>query len=297
MLLRGKFAMYSKHIVISLAALTVALGASPALAKDAPPELAKCQQSLGTIALVDGDTTGWNEWGLGSPRQLVNALAIESGCFTPHNAGSGQPASFLVTLIAGSQEDVDKSIELGKGVATEALVRSGVAGKALGGVPFAGAALGMFGGLGGKKKTYAAGLRVVSPANGLTLASGTGSVKKSSLTFGGAGGWATSAASAAGYQGSKEGKMLTEAFVIAFNNLIAQRAALETVPMAAAPAQAGAAVAIDTVLRSGPASDATQLRGLRAGTELTPTGRREGLFIEATDNYGTTGWVSVEDLL
>jgi hypothetical protein len=289
--------MYSKHIVTSLAALATALAAVPAAAKDAPPELVKCEQSLGTIALVDGDTTGWNEWGLGSPRQLVNALAIESGCFTPHNAGSGQPAGFLVTLIAGSQEEVDKSIELGKTAATEALVRSGVAGKALGGVPFAGAAIGLFGGLGGKKKTYAAGLRVVSPANGLTLASGTGSAKKSSLSFGG-GGWATGAASAAGYQSSKEGKMLTEAFVIAFNNLIAQRAALETVPVAAAaPAAAGAAVAVDTALRSAPAADASQLRSLRAGTELKPTGKREGLFIEATDNYGTTGWVSVEDLL
>jgi hypothetical protein len=291
--------MYSKHIATSLA-LAIAIAASPASAKDAPPpELAKCDRSLGTIALVDGDTTGWNEWGLGSPRQLVNALAVESGCFTPHNAGSGQPAGFLVTLIAGSQEEVDKSIELGKGVATEALVRSGVAGKALGGVPFAGAALGMFGGLGGKKKTYAAGMRVVSPANGLTLASGTGTVKKSSLSFGG-GGWATSAASAAGYQGSKEGKMLTEAFVIAFNNLIEQRAAFESAVAVAAPAPAataGAAVAVDTALRSAPAADATQLRSLRAGTELMPTGKREGLFIEATDNYGTTGWVSVEDLL
>ncbi len=35
---------------------------------------------------------------------------------------------------------------------------------------------------------------------------------------------------------------------------------------------------------------------LRAATTLTPTGTRQGLFVEVTDSYGTRGWVSVEDL-
>lgn len=288
--------MYSKHIVTSLVALATALAASPAVAKDPPPpELAKCEQSLGTIALVDGDTNGWTQWKLGSPRQLVNVLASESGCFTPHNAASGAPADFLVTVIAGSEEQVDQAINTASGVATQALVSSGAAGAVVSRVPFGGAALGLFGGLGGKKKSYSAGIRVVSPANGMMLASGTGTVTKSSLSFGG-GGWAGNAASAAGYANSKDGQRLAEAFVIAFNNLIAQRAAI-VAPTAVATAQPGAAVAVDTVLRSAPAADAAQLRSLRAGTELKPTGKRDGLFIEATDNYGTTGWVSVEDLL
>jgi hypothetical protein len=38
------------------------------------------------------------------------------------------------------------------------------------------------------------------------------------------------------------------------------------------------------------------VRALRAGTDLTPTGKRDGLFIEVKDSYGTQGWVSVEDL-
>ncbi len=38
------------------------------------------------------------------------------------------------------------------------------------------------------------------------------------------------------------------------------------------------------------------MRSVRAGTELSPTGKREGLFVEVSDNYGTKGWVSVEDL-
>lgn len=217
--------------IAAVAALSCAAAPLAAADKPAPPTLAKCDASLGTIALVDGDLAGWTQYGLGSPRELINALAAESGCFTPHTE-LAKPARFLVTAVAGSAEEVDRSVEIGKTAATEALVRSGAAGRMLGGVPFAGAALGMFGGLGGKKKTIAAGLRVVSPATGQAVASGSGSVKKSSITFGGAGGWgwASQAASASGYQGSKDGQMLAEAFIIAFNQLVAQKAALASLP-------------------------------------------------------------------
>jgi hypothetical protein len=266
--------------------------------KAAAPELVKCEESIGSIALVEGDQAGWTEWGLGSPRALINALATESGCFTIDNPNDTAPARFLVTAIAGSAEEVDKGMELAKGAATEALVRSGAATSLLGGVPGAGAVLGMFGGLGGKKKTVAAGLRVVSPANGLTVAAGQGIVKKSTIDFGGgAAGWAGTAANASGYQGNKNGEMLAEAFVIAFNQLVAQRELMSAAPEAAGGGgDDDAVVAIDTVMRSAASTNAAAVRSLRAGTELDPTGKREGLFIEVKDNFGTIGWVSVEDL-
>ncbi|ROT97001.1 SH3 domain-containing protein [Altererythrobacter sp. FM1] len=277
--------------------------AAPALAaKNPPPELAKCDRSIGTIALIDGDVAGWSEYGLGSPRALLNALATESGCFTPQTDPS-VPARFLMTAVAGNQEEVDKSVEMAKGAATEALVRSGAVGSILSKVPFGGSALGMFGGLGGKKKTVAAGLKVVSPMTGQTIAAGSGSVRKTSISFGNSGGfgWASNAASAAGYQGNKNGEQLAEAFIIAFNQVIAQRALLETAPApggSAAPdaEDATATVAVDSHIYAAPAKTAAHVRAVRAGTELNPTGKREGLFVEVTDNYGTTGWVSVEDL-
>lgn len=279
----------------------VALAATPLAAKDkdAPPELVRCEESIGSIALVEGDQAGWSEWGLGSPRALLNALATESGCFTIDNPNDNAPARFLVTAIAGSAEEVDQGMELAKGAAMEGLVRSGAASGLLRGVPGSGALLGAFGGLGGKKKTVAAGLRVVSPANGMTVAAGQGVVKKSSIDFGNASyGWAGTAANASGYQGSKNGEMLTEAFVIAFNQLVAQRALMAAAPEAASGAGADdeAVVAVDTVMRAAPGANAAAVRNLRAGTELDPTGKREGLFIEVKDNFGTTGWVSVEDL-
>ena len=289
----GKFA---------LALLTTsALIAAPLHAKDNDDDevdLVTCTESLGSIAVVEGDTQGWAKFGLGSPRELVNALASESGCFTPHNATSGGAADFLMNVVAGDSEEVDQSIELAKSAAIEGLVRSGAATSLLGSVPGAGAMLGMFGGLGGKKKRLAAGIKLLSPGTGQAIATGQGEVRKSTLVFGGAGAWNAGAA-AAGYGTSKDGKMLVEAFVLAFNDLIAERAAIAAAPKGggrpAAAAQT-ATVASAAAMLASPAEGAKVLRSLRPGTTLTPTGKRDGLFIEAKDNFGTIGWVSVESL-
>ena len=286
--------------VLTTGVLAIAMVApAPPMAKD-DIELAKCEESLGTIAVVDGDTQGWSEYGLGSPRELINSLAIESGCFTPYNAAGGTPADFLMNVVAGDSEEVDKSIELAKSAAMEGLWRSGAASTVLSKIPVGGALIGMFGGLGGKKKRVAAGIKVLSPASGLTIVTGSGEVKKSSLSFGGSTAW-NAGATASGYGNSKKGKMLVEAFVMAFNEVAAQAETIKSVPkmqpaVAAAPAEPAATTAIDTILRSGPDASSAEVRSLRAGTELTPTGERNGLFIEVEDNYGTKGWVSVEDL-
>lgn len=295
MFLASKFRLLAAAALVSAALITAPLHAKGAAGE---VKLATCEQSLGTIAVVEGDTQGWAKFGLGSPRELVNALASESGCFTPHSAASGASADFLMNVIAGDSEEVDQSIEVAKSAAMEGLFRSGAATSMLGSVPGAGQLLGMFGGLGGKKKRLAAGIKLISPASGQAIAIGQGEVRKSTLTFGGAGAWNVGAA-ASGYGTSANGKMLVEAFVLAFNDLVAERAAIMAAPKgAAAPVAAvqTASVAVAAAMLEAPAADAKVLRTLRPGTTLIPTGKREGLFIEAKDNFGTTGWISVESL-
>ena len=281
--------------VIAFAAIIAS--SAPAVAKSATVDLTHCDTSYGTIAVVDGDTQGWNNFGLGSPRELVAVIARESGCFEVHSAASAAPANFLVNVIAGDKEEVDQGVQAAKGLATDAFVRSGAAGQVLGRVPGAGALMGMFGGLGGKKKVVAAGIRVVSPANGQTLIAGTGEVKKSTLSFAGGTPW-IAGADAAGYAGSKDGKMLTEAFIIAYNSVVSQAGTLSAVQTAAPAAAVSKSytVAVDTNLYVSADENAQTVRALRADTELTPTGSKDGLFVEVSDNYGTKGWVSVEDL-
>ncbi|MDP3551005.1 MAG: SH3 domain-containing protein [Novosphingobium sp.] len=277
--------------------------AAQAADKEPPVSLTKCDKAIGSVALVDGDTQGWTKYGLSSPRELIAAMARESGCFTLHDPASGKPATFLMNVIAGDKEEVDKSIETAKGVAMEGLVRSGAASGLIRGVPGAGAMMGMFGGFGGKKKVVAAGIRLISPASGQTVAQGAGEVKKTSISFGGAGGTigaVANGATGAAYAGSKDGQMLIEAFIKAFNGVSAQGPALASmVPAAAAAApapSASAVTAVDTKMFASADTKSATLRTVRAGTALTPTGQRTGLLIEVSDSFGTKGWVSVEDM-
>lgn len=290
---------------VSISAAAAAFFATQAAAAD-DVALVECEGSYGSIAVVDGDTQGWSEYGLGSPRDLVNALANESGCFTPVDVAGGQQADFLLNVIAGDKEEVDRGISIATTAATEGLLRSGAASTILSKVPMGGALLGAFGGFGGKKKTVAAGIRVISPANGMTLVSGSGEVKKSTLSFNrvASGSWAygvQQATGASGYTSDKNGRMLTEAFVIAFNNVVAQAGALTAASGAAASVPTASitttyTVAADSTLYRSANTLGGDVRSLRAGTELTPTGNKDGLFVEVTDNYGNKGWVSVEDL-
>ncbi|NLR41275.1 SH3 domain-containing protein [Novosphingobium sp. ERW19] len=287
---------------LTFAVLSMVSTAALAADKEPPVTLAKCDKSYGSIALVDGETQGWTKYGLSSPRELIAAMARESGCFSLHDPASGKPATFLMNVIAGDKEEVDQAIEKAKGVAMEGLVRSGAASGMMRSIPGAGSMLGMFGGFGGKKKVVAAGIRLISPANGQTVASGSGEVKKTTISFGNGGGTlgaVASGATGAAYAGSKDGQMLIEAFVKAFNGLSGQGPALASLAPAAAPAPAApanATTAIDTKMFTAADLKSATLRTVRAGTALTPTGQRQGLFIEVQDSFGTKGWVSVEDM-
>lgn len=291
-----RFAATLSAIALAVTAVTPAFaGKKPA----AEVELKTCTASHGTIAITDGDTQGWTKLGLSSPRAMLGAIVQQSGCFTLHTGAEGQPADYLLSAVAGSQEEIDQTMNAAKGALTTGLVHSGAAGALISRVPFGGAMLGMFGGLGGKKKTINAGLRLINPANGQTLISGSGQSQKSTISFLSNADWVAASQGQLGQYGTTaDGKMVTSAFIEAYNGLAEQASALGAAPVRAPEpaAQANYTVAVDTRMLTSAAADAAQVRALRAETTLIPTGNREGLFVEVTDTYGTKGWVSVEDL-
>tara|TARA_R110001599_G_scaffold336132_1_gene553637 strand:+ start:2947 stop:3840 length:894 start_codon:yes stop_codon:yes gene_type:complete len=284
----------------AFAMATIAVAPAQAAKSDKDVEVVKCDASYGTVAITDGDTQGWSKFGLSSPRAMLGAIVQESGCFTLHSGGAGQPTDYLMSAVAGSQEEVDQTMNVAKSALTEGLVRSGAASTVLSKVPMGGALIGMFGGFGGKKKTISAGLRLVSPANGQTLLAGSGQSQKSTIKILNGSDWVNASQGSFGeYSSSKDGLMVTSAFIEAYNGLVSQAGALGAAKqaVAAAPvANASYVVAVDTKLLAKASTGATEVRALRADTVLLPTGNKEGLFVEVTDNYGTKGWVSVEDL-
>ena len=216
-----------KPILIA-AVVAVSFGNSAARAAEKDIAIAKCSAPRGTIAVTDGDTQGWTKFGLGSPRDLLGAMVKESNCFEVHNAASGKPADYLMSAIAGDKAVVMQGMNVARAALTEGALRSG----ALGAVPGLGAAMGLFGGFGGKKKTIAAGLRLLSPATGQTLLVGQGEATKSQLTWGD---WSSGGSGTLGqYTSSRDGKLLSGAFAQAYNQIVSQVGSLPT--PAASPA-------------------------------------------------------------
>lgn len=287
---------------MSAAALVAVTSTPSQAASKEDAAVMKCDASYGTIAITDGDTQGWSKFGLSSPRGMLGAIVQESGCFTLHTGADGQPANYLLSAIAGSQEEIDQTMNTATGLLKGGLVQSGAAGTILTKVPMGGALMGMFGGLGGKKKTISAGLRLMNPANGQTLISGSGVSQKSTIKILSGSDWVASSQGQFGqYSSSKDGKMVTSAFIEAFNSLASQAGALASAQQAVAAAPAATivttyTVAVATSMRGSASEASNEVRSLRPDTELVPTGKKEGLFVEVTDNYGTKGWVSVEDL-
>jgi hypothetical protein len=109
-LTRGDYLMRASTRLAAPLAIAALAAAPAAAAEPAVPELARCEAPIGSVALVEGDQAGWSGWGLGSPRDLIVALAEESNCFTVDNPADTVPAQFLVTLIAGNKEEVDQGI-------------------------------------------------------------------------------------------------------------------------------------------------------------------------------------------
>ncbi|WP_017672042.1 hypothetical protein [Blastomonas sp. AAP53] len=273
----------------TLSAIAVAaMAGSPAYAGAKPGsadvEVMTCPVPNASTAITDGDPQGWTKPGLYSSQAMFGAIV------------QGEPAKHLLSALAGSQEEIDQTVNVAKSAPTSGLVQSGAAGALISKVPFGGQ---MQGGLGGRKKTMTAGLRLVTPAHDQTLLSGSGQSQKSTIKILSSSDWGAASQGQPGQYGTfADGKMATSAFMAAYNMLASQAispGAAINGTTAAAPA-ANYTVAVDPKMLACATAGARSVRPLRAATTLIPTGRKDGMFGELADTCGTRGWVSVEDL-
>ena len=279
----------------------------PVQARDDEPTIPHCDQPYGSVALTEPSSGGgwWQSYDLENPEALIKYYVMESGCFELVDRGAGLQMGMSERALNQSGE-LQAGSDIGRGQLVSAdffLVPDLVTqDDDKGGSSFGGAIGGKIGGgiggiLGGiKTKNLEADtiLTLVNSRTGVQTATARGTVSKRDLSFG-AGGLIGVAAGVSSYKDTEVGRVIAAAYATAYSELVNKiQASGGALADASAPAQSFV-VALDTEMYV-QASRGAAVRALRAGMNVYPTGSRDGAFLEVKDKFGTTGWVSVEDL-
>ena len=258
-----------RKFICAMAALAagVALGGSPALAKDTKgssarqqqsketAEIPRCGRKLGALAIVEPDTQWWRDYNLGSPEAILRVFVQQSGCFTLVNRGRSMQSRAMERAMA-DQGELQRGSNLGKGQVRAAdyfLEPNIVSANRNSGGGGVGAVLGSVGGglFGRGFGAIAGGINVKKGEANVTLsvvnartteeeALTEGYARKSDVSFGGGGGggsfWGTFAgAGGGGYQDTAIGQIIVLAYLDAYTKLVSQMGGLPTNASAAAP--------------------------------------------------------------
>jgi curli biogenesis system outer membrane secretion channel CsgG len=217
---------------------TVATGAAAGgTAAGESSQLQRCQSPLGTVSLVENQDAGWytvlrNEYKLPPTANLLRLMIQQSNCFVVVERGaSGMRAMDRERQLMGSGEMRGGS-NFGKGqmvasdygMSPEIIFSNndaGGIGGALGGLIGGGSGRAIAQ-LGGSLKTREANvlLTLVDNRSGVQVSASEGSASKSDFAgFGGLFG-GSAGGSLGGYQNTAQGKVITAAFMDAFNQMV-----------------------------------------------------------------------------
>lgn len=276
--------------------------------EQAMTEIPHCVRKLGTLSITNGDDPrGWNQYNLAPPEKLLRVVVQRSGCFSLVDRGAGLNAAATERDIGGSLGH-QRGANVGQGqikAADYVLVAEVQAsnGNSAGGA-LAGIAGGLIGGragaiMGGIKTTKLEANTVLSLTNVRTTETVSvqdGYAVKNDVSFGaggGLGGWGGfGGAVGGGYENTDTGRIVTLAFLQAYNKMVADLGLLDNgvSPAQAAPSKTFTATA-PLNLRRAPDTKSAVLRTLPPGSIVYPTGNKNGLWWEVADENDNTGWV------
>lgn len=258
-------------------------------------DLTQCAQPIGTAALVESQYPVYSNYRLPSPVPLVKLMMTRSGCFKVLSRGSTSAALKAERSLARDGE-LQRSSNMGGGqmaaadfvIVAEIIQQDANAGGSGGGLGSllpgaAGAVAGLF-----KKKKLEAQvmLTLTNVRTGVQEAIAEGSATKSDLKIAGFG-WIGGIAGGGGtYESTDIGKITAVAFVDAHNKLVSQLGGVSEANVN----NAGYVTAANVEFRAGPSTKAPSLATLYEGTEISPTGVKNGSWWEV-EALGKTGWV------
>jgi curli biogenesis system outer membrane secretion channel CsgG len=277
-----------------------------AWAKTEAVVLPHCAKPIGTAAVINGDQQGWQAMSLAPPQKLIKMFVAQSNCFKLVERGAGMDAAKAERELASGGE-LQGGSNLGKGQikAADYLIQAEVAaqnansgggglGAGLGGI--VGGRFGaIVGGINVKNMTATTILSLVNVRTSETEVVAQGEAKKSNIGFGAGGFLGAGGAVGGGYDNTEVGKVVTQAFLNAYVQLVAQAGGVSDNAAASAPKKAYQ-VSSSAPLWKYPTGSGSKVRDLPGGSLVYPTGNKEGMFWEVGDENDNTGWVK-NDLL
>jgi curli biogenesis system outer membrane secretion channel CsgG len=207
--------------------------AGGASSQNANSKLERCDQSLGTLAVVEDQTSPWyyqltREYKLTSTVPLIRLLVQQSNCFVVVERGRAfgqmqneralnQSGELRQGSNFGQGQIVAADYSLNPMITFSQKDTKGLGG-ALGVIPYAGAFGALAGGL--RQSEASTTLTLVDNRSGVQLASAEGAASNMDFNLFGAGFGSGAAAGLGGYTNTPEGKVLAGAFADAYNRLV-----------------------------------------------------------------------------
>jgi curli biogenesis system outer membrane secretion channel CsgG len=273
-------------------------------------QIPRCSHKLGTVAVAEPEHDWWSEYNLGSPEALIKIFVMRSRCFDLVARGKGMAAIQRERALASGGE-LQQGANMGKGqikAADYILVPDLVSqnqnaggsniGGILGGLIGHGAGS-ILGGININDKTADVVLTLTDVRTSEQVAMEEGHASKTDVGFNigaGYGDWGGFGAMGAGsYANTEIGQVITTAYLHAYTRLVDEMGGLPGAQgSSASNASAQQAVVMTRPGRmySSPSTSAHLVRSLSKGMMLYPTGQRDGVWWEVSDELGNKGWVS-----
>jgi hypothetical protein len=306
---------HTKFVATAVSALlyTATLPVMPAYSQSASrkidqktAEIPTCGHKIGSLAIREPNTRWWEGLGLESPEALLKVFVMKSGCFTLVDRGKGfEMAQQERALASGGTLQGGANIGSGQVRAADYILVPDIASKNgnSGGTNIGGLLGGFMGGYAGaivsnisiSSKTADVVLTVTNVRTSEQQAIAQGHGSKTDVGFGaGGGGFGLGGFGAAGisnYQNTAIGQVVILAYIEAYTKLVGDMGGLSTNAKADAPAQA-VTLARPGMMRASANEKSKVLKPLEAGTILYPTGTKDGMWVEVSDEVGNKGWVS-----
>ncbi len=297
-----------KFVTLALASalMAAAAQAQPQAAASTTPQVPRCERSLGSMSIQNGDSAGWTGMRLQPPAALLRVVVQQSGCFTVVERGAGLDAAMRERELSGGGQ-LQRGSNVGGGqirAADYVLLADVVAqdNNASGG----GAAAAIGGLVGGRFGAVLGGVRAQSQTAQTTLTltnvrttesfSTEGNARNRNWSWGGIGFLGGGGAGLGGYTDTEIGRVVTMAFIDAYSNLVVQAGGVVAPNAAAAAPRETYVTTAPTALRTRSGGRGTVMRTLPAGATVYPSGEREGMYWQVADENDNEGWVNNDTL-